>query len=147
MKAICSPVLLSPQGTEVFPILGSVLHDPEAFEQPEEFNPGRFLDVDGRFKKQEAFLPFSLGICRACPAHHRLGWLEGWPSLIFLFPPGKRVCLGEGLARAELFLLVTAILQAFSLESPCPPSALGLSPAVSGLFNIPPAFQLRLRPR
>ncbi|XP_066099235.1 cytochrome P450 2S1 [Saccopteryx bilineata] len=109
-----------PQGTEVFPLLGSVLHDPGVFEQPEEFNPDRFLDVDGKFKKQEAFLPFSLG---------------------------KRVCLGEGLARAELFLLVTAILQAFSLESPCPPGALSLQPAVSGLFNIPPTFQLQVRPR
>lgn len=108
-----------PQGTEVFPLLGSVLHDPEVFKQPEEFNPGRFLDAEGRFKKQAAFLPFSLG---------------------------KRVCLGEGLARAELFLLVTAILQAFSLESPCPPGALSLQPAISGLFNIPPAFQLQVRP-
>ncbi|XP_011381941.1 cytochrome P450 2S1, partial [Pteropus vampyrus] len=98
-----------PQGTEVFPLLGSVLHDPEVFEQPEEFNPDRFLDADGGFKKQEAFLPFSLG---------------------------KRVCLGEGLARAELFLLITAILQAFFLESPCPPRSLSLQPAVSGLFNI-----------
>uniref|UniRef100_A0A671F3C2 Uncharacterized protein n=1 Tax=Rhinolophus ferrumequinum TaxID=59479 RepID=A0A671F3C2_RHIFE len=113
-------LLFFPQGTEVFPLLGSVLHDPEVFKQPEEFNPGRFLDAEGRFKKQEAFLPFSLG---------------------------KRVCLGEGLARAELFLLVTAILQAFSLESPCPPGALSLQPAVSGLFNIPPAFQLQVRPR
>lgn len=117
---ICSFISISPQGTEVFPLLGSVLHDPEVFEQPEEFNPDRFLDADGGFKKQEAFLPFSLG---------------------------KRVCLGEGLARAELFLLVTAILQAFFLESPCLPRSLSLLPAVSGLFNIPPAFQLQVRPR
>uniref|UniRef100_A0A8C0S2T7 Cytochrome P450 n=1 Tax=Canis lupus familiaris TaxID=9615 RepID=A0A8C0S2T7_CANLF len=108
-----------PQGTEVFPLLGSVLHDPEIFDEPEEFNPDRFLDADGRFQKQEAFLPFSLG---------------------------KRICLGEGLAHAELFLLLTTILQAFSLESPSPPGALSLQPAVSGLFNIPPAFQLRVRP-
>uniref|UniRef100_A0A0P6J2B8 Cytochrome P450 n=1 Tax=Heterocephalus glaber TaxID=10181 RepID=A0A0P6J2B8_HETGA len=108
-----------PQGTEIFPLLGSVLHDPAVFEQPEEFNPGRFLDVEGRFKKPEAFLPYSLG---------------------------KRVCLGEGLARAELFLFFTAILQAFSLESPSSPDSLSLQPAVSGLFNIPPAFQLQVRP-
>ncbi|XP_012790981.1 cytochrome P450 2S1 [Sorex araneus] len=109
-----------PQGTEVFPLLGSVLHDPKAFEQPEKFNPDRFLDADGKFQKQEAFLPFSLG---------------------------KRTCLGEGLARAQLFLLVTAVLQTFSLDSPRPPCALSLQPAVSGLFNIPPAFQLQVRPR
>ncbi|XP_004388856.1 cytochrome P450 2S1 [Trichechus manatus latirostris] len=109
-----------PEGTEVFPLIGSVLHDPEFFERPEEFNPGRFLDEDGQFKKHEAFLPFSLG---------------------------KRVCLGEGLVRAELFLLFTAILQTFSLESPCPPSALSLQPAISGFANIPPAFQLLVRSR
>ncbi|XP_006871464.1 PREDICTED: cytochrome P450 2S1-like [Chrysochloris asiatica] len=109
-----------PQGTEVFPLLGSVLHDPEIFEHPDEFNPDRFLDENGRFKKHEAFLPFSLG---------------------------KRVCLGEGLARAELFLLFTAILKAFSLESPCPPDALSLQPAVSGFANIPPTFHLQVRSR
>ncbi|KAM4825776.1 cytochrome P450 2S1 [Thomomys bottae] len=108
-----------PQGIEVFPLLGSVLHDPSFFKQPEEFNPGHFLDADGRFRKPEAFLPFSLG---------------------------KRVCLGEGLARAELFLFFTAILQAFFLESPCPPSALSVQPAISGLFNIPASFQLQVQP-
>ncbi|KAF3818128.1 hypothetical protein GH733_012436 [Mirounga leonina] len=108
-----------PQGIEVSPLLSSVLHDPEVFGQPDEFNPDRFLDAGGRFQKQEAFLPFSLG---------------------------KRVCLGEGLARAELFLLLTTILQAFSLESPCPPGALSIQPAVSGFFNIPPAFHLQVQP-
>ncbi|XP_072464292.1 cytochrome P450 2S1 [Notamacropus eugenii] len=108
-----------PQGIEVFPLLGSVLHDPAFFERPEEFNPSRFLDADGRFKKNEAFLPFSLG---------------------------KRICLGEGLARTELFLFFTTILQNFSLESPSPPEALSLQPAISGFANIPPTFQLRFRP-
>lgn len=118
-KTTCFRGYTLPQGTEVFPLLGSVLHDPEVFTQPEEFNPDRFLDADGRLKKQEAFLPFSLG---------------------------KRVCLGEGLARSELFLLVTAILQACHLDSPCPPSALRLQPTISGLFNIPPALQLQVLP-
>ncbi|XP_078002367.1 cytochrome P450 2S1 [Phascolarctos cinereus] len=108
-----------PQGIEVFPLLGSVLHDPEFFERPEEFDPSRFLDADGQFKKNEAFLPFSLG---------------------------KRICLGEGLARTELFLFFTTILQNFSLESPSPPGALSLQPAISGFANIPPTFQLRFRP-
>ncbi|XP_043853284.1 cytochrome P450 2S1 isoform X1 [Dromiciops gliroides] len=109
-----------PQGIEVFPLLGSVLHDPECFERPEEFDPSRFLDADGQFKKNEAFLPFSLG---------------------------KRICLGEGLARTELFLFFTTILQNFSLESPSPAEALSLRPAIGGFANIPPTFQLRFRPR
>ncbi|XP_048646817.1 cytochrome P450 2S1 [Marmota marmota marmota] len=118
-RTTCFRGYILPQGTEIFPVLGSVLHDPKVFERPEEFNPDRFLDENGQFKKHEAFLPFSLG---------------------------KRVCLGEGLARAELFLFFAAILQAFSLESPGPLSTLSLQPAVSGLFNIPPAFQLQVHP-
>lgn len=53
---------LVPQGTEVFPLIGSVLHDPKVFQNPEEFHPDRFLDTDGHLRKHEAFLPFSLGI-------------------------------------------------------------------------------------
>ena len=151
MRDVCSFVMISPQGTEVFPLLGSILHDPEVFKQPEEFNPGRFLDADGKFKKHEAFLPFSLGICwvRPCPPTGPptgLGVRTAGPAPS-VSPPGKRVCLGEGLARTELFLLFTAILQAFSLGNPCPPGALSLQPAVSGLFNIPQAFQLQFQPR
>lgn len=108
-----------PKGTEVFPLIGSVLHDPAVFRNPEEFHPSRFLDDDGRIRKHEAFLPYSLG---------------------------KRVCLGEGLARAELWLFFTSILQAFSLDTPCPPGDLSLKPAVRGLFNIPPDFQLQVWP-
>ncbi|XP_004693965.1 PREDICTED: cytochrome P450 2S1 [Condylura cristata] len=119
-KTTCFRGYILPKGTEVFPLLGSVLHDPEVFERPEEFHPDRFLDRNGHFTKPEAFLPFSLG---------------------------KRVCPGEGLARAELFLLVTAILQTFSLDSPSLLGTLSLQPAVSGLFNIPPTFQLQVRPR
>lgn len=108
-----------PKGTEVFPLIGSVLHDPAVFRNPEEFHPSRFLDDGGRIRKHEAFLPYSLG---------------------------KRVCLGEGLARAELWLFFTSILQAFSLDTPCPPGDLSLKPAVRGLFNIPPDFQLQVWP-
>lgn len=44
------------------PNLASVLYDPECWETPHQFNPGHFLDKDGNFVANEAFLPFSAGI-------------------------------------------------------------------------------------
>ncbi|KAM8746477.1 cytochrome P450 2J4-like [Acanthopagrus schlegelii] len=80
-----------PKGTMIVPLLTSVLHDESMWETPHSFNPQHFLDQDGKFRKREAFLPFSAG---------------------------KRVCLGEQLARMELFLFFTSILQRFSLSAP-----------------------------
>ncbi|KYO17562.1 hypothetical protein Y1Q_0017202 [Alligator mississippiensis] len=109
-----------PLGTDVFPLLGSVLRDPKYFSQPDAFNPGHFLDENGRFKKNDAFVPFS---------------------------SGKRVCLGEAMARMELFLYFTTILQSFSLQSLVPPKDIDISPKISGFGNIPPTYQLCLVPR
>ncbi|XP_064359178.1 cytochrome P450 2G1-like [Dromaius novaehollandiae] len=111
---------LLPKGTDVFPVLGSVLRDPAYFSRPEEFDPGRFLDADGRFKRNDAFVPFSLG---------------------------KRICLGEALARMELFLYFTTVLQSFSLRPRVPPAQLDVSPRLSGFGNVPPRYELSLVPR
>ena len=46
-------------------------------DDPLLFSPDRFLDSDGRFKSFDEFVPFSLG---------------------------RRVCLGESIAKMELFL-------------------------------------------
>lgn len=62
-------------------------------------------------------------------------------------PPGKRVCLGEAMARMELFLYFTTMLQNFSLKSPLHPKDIDVSPKMSGFGNIPPVYQLSMLPR
>ncbi|XP_057568163.1 cytochrome P450 2B11-like [Hippopotamus amphibius kiboko] len=109
-----------PKGTEVYPILSSALHDPRYFEKPDAFNPDHFLDANGALKKNEAFMPFSTG---------------------------KRICLGEGIARTELFLFFTTILQNFSVASPVAPEDIDLTPRESGVGKLPPSYQIQFLPR
>ncbi|XP_069489440.1 cytochrome P450 2A13-like [Ambystoma mexicanum] len=108
------------KGTEVYAVLSSVLQDPTQFENPEQFNPGHFLDENGCFKKNESFMPFSAG---------------------------KRVCLGEGMARMELFLYITTILQNFQLKFPGDPEGIDIRPRLNGLFRIPVNYELQVNPR
>uniref|UniRef100_A0A674JTT9 Uncharacterized protein n=1 Tax=Terrapene triunguis TaxID=2587831 RepID=A0A674JTT9_9SAUR len=109
-----------PKGTDVFCVLGSALRDPRHFSDPERFDPGNFLDENGGFKKNHAFMAFS---------------------------SGKRVCLGEGLARMELFLVFTSVLQRFTLQSPVDPQDIDLTPKASGFWNIPPEYRVCALPR
>ncbi|XP_012995672.1 cytochrome P450 2J2 isoform X2 [Esox lucius] len=78
-----------PQGTKVIVNLSSVLRDPSEWETAGYFNPEHFLDEHGHFRKRKAFFPFSAG---------------------------KRACLGEPLARMELFLFFTSLLQRFTIS-------------------------------
>ncbi|XP_051063296.1 cytochrome P450 2A3 [Phodopus roborovskii] len=111
---------LIPKGTEVFPMLGSVLNDPKFFSNPKDFNPKHFLDDNGQFKKNDAFVPFSLG---------------------------KRNCFGEGLAKMELFLFLTNIMQNFSFRSPQAPQDIDVSPKLVGFGTIPPSYTMSFLPR
>lgn len=63
-------------------------HDPKAWENVDDFIPERFLDKDGKLgPKPESWLPFSAG---------------------------RRVCLGETVAKPELHLLFAALMQKFT---------------------------------
>ncbi|XP_069584381.1 cytochrome P450 2B4-like isoform X2 [Ranitomeya imitator] len=107
-----------PKGTTVIPFLHSALRDKAYFEKPEEFYPGHFLDSEGQFKKNEALIPFSLG---------------------------KRSCAGENLAKMEMFLFFTTLLQNFTFKAPSG-AKLDLSPAM-GLTNSPLPYDMCAIPR
>ncbi|KAF3835026.1 hypothetical protein F7725_027584 [Dissostichus mawsoni] len=101
-----------PKGTTLMPILTSVLFDKTEWETPDTFNPGHFLDAEGKFVKREALMAFSAG---------------------------KRVCLGEGLAKMELFLFFVGLLQKFSFSVP---DGVELSTeGVTGVTRVPHPFK------
>lgn len=73
--------------------IDSVHHDPEVFENPQEFRPERFIDENGRLMNTEKLSTFSIG---------------------------KRACPGESLAVLEVFLYFTTLLQNFTIEADGP---------------------------
>ncbi|XP_006039243.1 cytochrome P450 2K4-like [Alligator sinensis] len=93
-----------PKGTHIIPLLSSVLQDKSQWKQPNDFYPENFLDSEGKFVKKEAFMPFAAG---------------------------RRMCAGENLAKMELFLFFTRLLQKFTFH-PAPgvsSSDLDITPA------------------
>ena len=51
-----------PSGTMILPNMNSIHMDPDLWEEPERFDPGRFLDDDEHFVKREELIPFSIGM-------------------------------------------------------------------------------------
>ncbi|XP_037353311.1 cytochrome P450 2C19-like isoform X5 [Talpa occidentalis] len=106
---------LIPKGTTILTSLTSVLHDSKEFPNPEVFDPAHFLDGSGNFKKSDYFMVFSAG---------------------------KRLCAGEGLARMELFLFLTTILQKFTLKSVVDPKDIDHTLVSKGFVSVPPPYQI-----
>lgn len=78
-----------PKDTHVLANIWAVHNDPDYWGDPENFRPERFLNDKGEIEKPEYLIPFSTG---------------------------RRICVGEALARMELYLFVTSVLHQFTFE-------------------------------
>lgn len=110
---------LLPENSQVVPLLHAVHMDPNLWEEPEKFNPSRFINSEGKVTKPEYFLPFGVG---------------------------RRMCLGEVLARMELFLFFSSLLHSFDI---CVPEGETL-PSLKGNAGVtisPNAFKVCLKAR
>ncbi len=116
---------LSPGGYDIpagARIMGNVIgihKDPREWQDPDMFNPDRFLDKEGAFQTQPGWLPFSTG---------------------------KRVCLGESLAKADLHLITSLLLQRFTFV-PAPGEELSLDYKKGPSMLLPVPFKVIVQKR
>ncbi|XP_043935447.1 cytochrome P450 2C15-like [Protopterus annectens] len=108
-----------PQGTRVITNLNSALCDETQWKFPQEFNPDNFPNDSGEFVKPEAFIPFSAG---------------------------PRICLGENLARMEIFLFFTSLLKTCEVFWPEKSTAPNLTSTFS-IVQSPYPFRVGLKSR
>ncbi|XP_050304768.1 cytochrome P450 306a1 [Anthonomus grandis grandis] len=76
-----------PKGSMIIPLQWAIHMNKIQYKNPEMFNPNNFLDKDGKFCKNEHFIPFQ---------------------------SGKRMCVGDELAKMLLSLFIVRLLQNFT---------------------------------
>lgn len=109
-----------PKDTMVLMNIYSALRDKEYWKpDPETFRPERHIDSNGKIIKHDPMLTFSVG---------------------------KRVCIGETLARNELFLWVTSLFQNFSVTPDPEKPNISLEPIVTWIL-LPPDHHLVFKQR
>uniref|UniRef100_A0AAX7UTD4 Cytochrome P450, family 2, subfamily X, polypeptide 9 n=2 Tax=Astatotilapia calliptera TaxID=8154 RepID=A0AAX7UTD4_ASTCA len=108
-----------PRGTVIIQNLTSVLNEDGQWKFPHEFNRENFLNDQGEFVKPEAFMPFSAG---------------------------PRICLGKGLARMELFLIMVTLLMRYQFIWPEDAGEPDFTP-VYGITLTPKPFSMKIQLR
>ncbi|XP_029650979.1 cytochrome P450 2J5-like [Octopus sinensis] len=109
-----------PKEAIIIPNLGSVMTDKEIWGDPENFRPERFLsETKGKNETPSAFIPFFVG---------------------------KRSCLGEPLAKSELFLFLSGMLQQFTFTCAAGDELPPLK-GVFGITNMPHPFRIQINRR
>uniref|UniRef100_A0A2P2I1V8 Cytochrome P450 18a1-like n=2 Tax=Hirondellea gigas TaxID=1518452 RepID=A0A2P2I1V8_9CRUS len=108
-----------PKGSSVVALLYACHMNPKYWDDPEDFRPERFINEEGRLSIQKAFIPFG---------------------------KGQRNCLGDTLAQTEIFLVITALIQNFSLENP-PNTPLPTKKGILGATHAPVNFDICFKVR
>ncbi|XP_002120711.5 cytochrome P450 2U1-like [Ciona intestinalis] len=104
-----------PKGTWLVCNLWAVHNDPDVWDEPSKFKPERHLDEKGNFVQSKHVIPFSVG-----PRH----------------------CLGEQLARMEIFIFLVSMVQKFEfLPDPNEPQLSEVQQGVSGFMCVPHPFK------
>ncbi|XP_072014943.1 cytochrome P450 2B5-like [Amphiura filiformis] len=106
-----------PKNSVVISNLYAVMHSSEIWGDPEEFRPERFLDVHGNFREPDEVIPFGIG---------------------------RRVCLGEALARQELFIFFTHLLHQFKFEKTSENAPMPTLKPIDGVVTHPEPYKLRV---
>ena len=105
-------------GTTVLPQFSAVYFDPEHFVEPFAFRPDRYIDD---------------------------------PTLadrVLVFGMGRRACMGESLARMELFLVLVTWVQHFQLELIREPNVDYMKPSgASNLIRLPHDYTCKISER
>ncbi|XP_068629983.1 cytochrome P450 18a1-like [Battus philenor] len=108
-----------PAGSQVIPLINCVHMDPNLWDEPNKFNPSRFIDDAGKIKRPEFFMPFGVG---------------------------RRMCLGDVLARMEMFMFFSSMMHQFDVQmeaGAAPPSLEG----TVGATIAPKPFRVQFLPR
>ena len=109
-----------PKGTMVQPNSYSALMDPKYWNEPNKFKPDRFLDEEGKPIDYEALIPFGIG---------------------------PRICLGEPLARMELFLVFANLIQKYKFEREDDMVRHMMAIKHNQITNAPVSYKLRITRR
>ena len=109
-----------PKGTMVIPNIWAIHMDKEAWGDPEVFRPERFLKEDGSLGPRiSSWLPFSTG---------------------------RRVCVGEAVAKAELHIFLASIVQRYNFRAP-DGVEMDLNPPNKGLKVVPNPYKVLISKR
>ncbi|CAH0381736.1 unnamed protein product [Bemisia tabaci] len=110
-----------PERSMVIPLLWAINMDPQLWADPLEYRPRRFIDENGRFAKPDHFMPFQVG---------------------------KRMCLGDELARMMTFLFCANVLHRYKITSPNTPEELqNALDGDCGLLYVPKKYVLNFHIR